>query len=143
MTVPFMRATRPSSSAPATNADSTPWGGMAAFIPSRKDTEVNETAIRKVTEDKVRESPDGFDGTWVAHPDLVKPAMEIFNKHLGAKPHQKDKLPKLSIVSESELLDFKIPDGTITEKGVELNIHVALQYIESWLQGVGAAAIFN
>ncbi len=118
-------------------------GGMAAYIPSRKDLEVNERALAKVREDKLRELSDGFDGTWVAHPDLVPIAMQIFDQALGEKPHQKERLRNEVQVSSPDLLNFKVAGGEITETGLRQNISVALQYLESWLRGTGAVAIFN
>jgi len=118
-------------------------GGMAAFIPSRKDALVNETALSKVREDKLRESNDGFDGTWVAHPDLVPVAKEVFDGVLKDKPHQKEKMRKEVNVTASDLLDFNIPGGRISEAGMRLNINVALQYLDSWLRGSGAVGIYN
>lgn len=118
-------------------------GGMAAYIPSRKDPAVNEIALNKVREDKLRESGLGFDGTWVAHPDLVPIAHEIFEKALSGKPNQLSKgiLPKRP--SAKELLDLHIKGGIITEKGLRQNISVVLHYLFSWLQGTGAVAINN
>jgi malate synthase len=104
---------------------------------------VNEIALRKVREDKLRESGDGFDGTWVAHPDLVPVAMEVFDRVLGDKPHQKKRLREEVSVTAEELIDFCVPGGEITEAGLRQNINVGLQYIESWLRGIGAAAIYN
>jgi malate synthase len=118
-------------------------GGMAAFIPSRKDAAVNEKALIKVREDKEREVNQGFDGTWVAHPDLVPPAKACFDAVLGDRPHQKDKQRDDVHVTTAELLDTRIDGGQITEAGLRANIDVALQYIESWLRGIGAAAIHN
>ena len=118
-------------------------GGMAAFIPSRKDPEVNEKALRKVREDKEREAADGCDGTWVAHPDLVPVATEVFDRVLGDRPHQKSRLREDVHVTEEDLLDFRIPEGSITEEGVRNNIRVGILYLESWLRGHGAAAIHN
>ena len=118
-------------------------GGMAAFIPSRKDALVNETALSKVREDKLRESNDGFDGTWVAHPDLVPVAKEVFDGVLKDKPHQKEKMRKEVNVTATDLLDFNIPGGRISEAGMRLNINVALQYLDSWLRGSGAVGIYN
>jgi malate synthase len=118
-------------------------GGMAAFIPSRKDAKVNEVAMAKVREDKEREASLGFDGTWVAHPDLVEVARERFDKKLGAQPHQKFVMREDVNVAAGDLLNTKIDGAKITEAGVRLNINVGLQYIESWLRGVGAAAIHN
>ena len=114
-------------------------GGMAAQIPISNDAEANETAIEKVRKDKLREVQNGHDGTWVAHPALVPVAKEIFDEYMPGK-NQLDKQLQLSI-SQQDLLE--IPQGTITENGVRKNINVGILYIESWLQGVGAAAIYH
>jgi malate synthase len=116
---------------------------MAAYIPSRKDPEVNEKALSAVRADKVREVNDGFDGTWVAHPDLVPVAREIFESTLKEKPHQKDRLRQEVQVSAQDLMAFQVPGGQITEAGMRTNINVGLLYLESWLRGTGAAAIYN
>jgi malate synthase len=113
---------------------------MAAFIPNRRDPAVTATAMDKVRADKERESRDGFDGTWVAHPDLVPLATEIFDGVLGSKPHQKERLREDVSVTADDLLDLTV-DGAVTEAGVRANIRVALAYLDSWLRGVGAAAI--
>jgi malate synthase len=118
-------------------------GGMAAFIPSRRDPEVNATAMAKVRDDKERESGDGFDGTWVAHPDLVPLATEIFDAVLGDKPNQKDRLREEVAVTAGQLRDLKVEGGTVTEAGYRLNVSVAIQYLAAWLDGNGAAAINN
>jgi malate synthase len=118
-------------------------GGMAAFIPSRRDADVNAKALAKVREDKERESGDGFDGTWVAHPDLVPVAREVFDRVLGNRPNQKDKASASPNVSREHLLDVRIPEAGITAVGVRDNVDVALQYIEAWLRGTGAVAIHN
>ncbi len=119
-------------------------GGMSAFIPSRKDEEVNQRAFSKVKEDKDLEAQTGFDGTWVAHPDLVAVAMESFNKVLGDKPNQKNETKSQSYdITADDLLNFSVEGGKITEDGVRMNIHVGILYIESWLNGVGAAALYN
>jgi malate synthase len=118
-------------------------GGMAAFIPSRRDAEVNATAIARVREDKLREANDGFDGTWVAHPDLVPVATEVFDDFLDARLNQLSKQRPEVNVTADDLLSFNRTGGQITEAGLRQNISVGLQYIESWLMGVGAAAIFN
>jgi len=96
-----------------------------------------------VREDKERESADGFDGTWVAHPDLVPVAKEVFDGVLGDKPHQKHRMREEVRISERDLVDFSIEGAGISEAGVRKNINVALRYLASWLEGVGAAAIFN
>ncbi len=118
-------------------------GGMSAFIPNRKDPVVTENALTKVREDKTRESNDGFDGTWVAHPDLVLVAKEIFDKKLGTKPNQKDRMREEVVVQPEEIINLKIDGGKITEAGVKNNISVSLQYLEKWVTGLGAVAIHN
>lgn len=143
MTVPFMRAYSELLVKTCHRRGAHAIGGMAAFIPSRKDPQVNEVALAKVREDKVRESNDGFDGTWVAHPDLVLVAKEPFDRFLGDRPHQKDRLREEVRVHAQQLLDVRVPNGQITEAGLRLNVNVGVQYLESWLQGVGAAGIYN
>ena len=118
-------------------------GGMAAYIPSRKDAAVNEIALQKVLEDKLRESALGFDGTWVAHPDLVPLAREVFSKALDGCPNQLGIHADSATPPASALLDFRVQDGKITENGMRQNISVVLQYLTSWLNGVGAVAIAN
>ena len=117
-------------------------GGMAAFIPTG-DPKTNEEALGKVRRDKERESKAGFDGTWVAHPALVEVAREPFDEVLDGAPHQKDRLREDVDLKAADLVNFEIPGATITEEGLRTNINVGIQYIESWLTGVGAAAIFN
>ncbi len=143
MTVPFMRAYTELLVKTCHQRGAHAIGGMAAFIPSRKDPIVNENALKKVREDKLRESGDGFDGTWVAHPDLVPAAKEVFDEVLGDRPHQKERMREDVQVAASQLIDFKVPGGQITEAGLRLNLNVALQYVESWLRGTGAVAIYN
>ncbi len=118
-------------------------GGMAAFIPSRRDPAVNARALTAVRADKERESANGFDGTWVAHPDLVPMAREIFDNVLGDRPNQKDRLREDVIVTAADLWDFRVPGGRVTEAGVRANISVGLAYLAAWLSGTGAAAINN
>jgi malate synthase len=115
---------------------------MSAFIPNRREPEVTETALDQVRIDKERESGDGSDGTWVAHPDLVPLVREIFDGVLGERPNQKEHLPE-AIVTADELLNVEVAGGRVTEAGVRTNISVALQYLASWLAGNGAAAINN
>ena len=143
MTVPFMRAYTELLVKTCHRRGAHAIGGMAAFIPSRRDPEVNAVALAKVREDKVREATDGFDGTWVAHPDLVPVAAAVFDEVLGARPNQVTRQRPEVNVAESDLLNLKIFGGKITEAGLRLNVNVAIQYIESWLRGVGAAAIHN
>jgi malate synthase len=118
-------------------------GGMAAFIPSRRDPEVNKVALAKVRDDKTRESNDGFDGSWVAHPDLVPVCREIFDSVLGDAPNQLGKLREDVQVTAAQLLDVRSTPGEITETGLRNNVSVGLQYLASWLAGQGAVAIFN
>lgn len=147
MTVPFMRAYSRLLVETCHRRGAHAIGGMAAFIPSRKDAEVNARALAKVRDDKERESTDGFDGTWVAHPDLVAVARDVFDRALGDRPHQKERARDDAAVDQSrlaaDLTDFAVEGGTITLAGIETNIDVALQYIEAWLRGQGAVAIHN
>ncbi|HZD16749.1 MAG TPA: malate synthase A, partial [Actinomycetota bacterium] len=143
MTVPFMRAYTELLVKTCHRRGAFAIGGMAAFIPSRRDPEVNEVALGKVREDKTREAGDGCDGTWVAHPDLVPVAMEAFDDVLGDRPNQIDRRRDEVEVSADDLLGTRIEGSTVTEKGVRTNVLVGILYIESWLRGVGAAALFN
>jgi len=143
MTVPFMRAYTELLVQTCHKRGAHAMGGMAPFIPSRKNPEINTAALAKVREDKSREVFDGFDGTWVAHPDLVPVAMEIFDKVLGEKPHQKEKLRSEVQVADSQLVDTHVPGAAITEAGFRNDVSVSLQYLNQWLLGNGAAAIFN
>ena len=143
MTVPFMRAYTELLVQTCHRRGAHAIGGMAAFIPSRRDAEVNERALAAVGADKQRESSDGFDGTWVAHPDLVPLAREIFDGVLGEHPNQKDRLRPEVRVSARDLLDVAVPNGAVTEAGVRANVSVGLAYLASWLAGNGAAAINN
>jgi malate synthase len=145
MAVPFMRAYADLLVKTTHRRGAHAIGGMAAFIPSRKDPEVNEVALAKVREDKERESGNGFDGTWVAHPDLVPVAREIFDGVLGDQPNQVDRRRETGMrsVGAEELLDFAIPGGEVTDEGLRTNVSVGVRYLHSWLNGVGAAAIDN
>jgi malate synthase len=116
---------------------------MAAFIPSRRDPAVNEQALAKVREDKTRESADGFDGSWVAHPDLVPICREVFDGVLGDAPNQLSKLREDVSVSAADLLAIGQTPGVITEGGQRNNVSVGLQYLANWLAGNGAVAINN
>ncbi len=142
MTVPFMQAYAELLVKTCHRRGAHAIGGMAAFIPSRRDEEVNKKAFAKVLEDKTREAQQGYDGTWVAHPDLVKVARDAFDKVLGDKPHQKDKLREDLRVTQKDLLDTDF-ESSITEDGVRMNVDVGLQYLNAWLNGNGAAAIYN
>jgi len=140
MAVPFMRAYQRLLVATCHRRGAHALGGMSAFIPNRREPEVTERALAAVREDKQREAGDGSDGTWVAHPDLVPVAQEIFDATLGDAPNQKGQAPDVS-PSAAELLDVRIDGGSVTEAGVRTNVSVALQYLASWLDGNGAAAI--
>jgi malate synthase len=141
MTVPFMRAYTELLVRTCHRRGAHAIGGMAAFIPNRRDPDVTEVALAKVREDKRREAGDGFDGTWVAHPDLVPVATEEFDAALGDRPDQRERLREDVSVTADDLLDVRVPGGSVTETGVRANVEVALRYLESWLRGVGAAAI--
>jgi malate synthase len=143
MTVPFMRAYTELLVATCHRRGAHAIGGMAAFIPSRRDPQVNEVALAKVREDKVRESSDGFDGTWVAHPDLVSVATEVFDGVLGERQNQVERLREDVEVTAEQLLDFEVPGGDVTENGLRANVAVGVRYLDAWLSGVGAAAIDN
>jgi malate synthase len=143
MSVPFMRAYTELLVKTCHRRGAHAIGGMAAFIPSRRDPEVNAVALTNVREDKLREAGDGFDGTWVAHPDLVPIATAVFDDVLGERPNQVDRQRDDVSVDAGDLLDVAPTPGEVTEDGVRLNISVGIQYIASWLNGVGAAAINN
>ena len=142
MTVPFMRAYTELLVRTCHKRGAHAIGGMAAFIPS-SDSAVNETAFAKVSADKAREANDGFDGSWVAHPGMVEICRQEFTKVLGDKPNQKDKIREDVNVTASDLLNIKATPGSVTEAGLRNNISVAIQYLEKWLKGTGAVAIFN
>jgi len=143
MTAPFMRAYTELLVKTCHRRGAHAIGGMAAFIPSRRDPEVNAHALAAVRADKQREAGDGFDGTWVAHPDLVPVAQEAFDAVLGQRPNQKERRREDVPADAAKLLDLRVPGGRITEGGVRNDISVAVQYVESWLRGTGAVAIFN
>jgi malate synthase len=143
MTVPFMRAYARLMVRTCHRRGAHAIGGMAAFIPSRKDPRVNEVALAEVRTDKERESGDGFDGTWVAHPDLVPVATEVFDGALGDRPNELERTRDDMQVTATDLLDVRVPEGRITEAGLRNDVEVAIRYVSSWLKGVGAAAIHN
>jgi malate synthase len=138
MAVPFMRAYAELLVQTCHRRGAYAIGGMAAFIPSRRDAAVNEIALAKVREDKQREASQGFDGTWVAHPDLVPVAFESFERENQLNVLREDVVP-----DAAALLDVAATPGDVTEAGLRLNVSVGIQYTASWLNGVGAAAIFN
>jgi malate synthase len=143
MTAPFMRAYTELLVKTCHRRGAHAMGGMAAFIPSRSDEEANRKAMAKLREDKSREANDGFDGTWVAHPDMVAAAMEEFDKVLGERPNQVDRRRDDVSVSAAELLDVASTPGDCTLDGLRNDVNVAIQYISSWLRGNGAAAIYG
>jgi malate synthase len=143
MTVPFMRAYTELLVKTCHDREAHAIGGMAAFIPSRRDPEINAIALAKVTEDKRREAGDGFDGTWVAHPDLVPVALAEFDAVLGDRPNQITRKRDDVDVTEEQLVDFAIPGSDVTDDGLRVNVSVGVRYVDAWLHGVGAAAIDN
>ena len=143
MAVPFMRAYCELLVKTCHRRGAFAMGGMAAFIPSRRDAEVNAVALAKVREDKEREASQGFDGTWVAHPDLVPVAMEAFDAVLGTRSNQIDRQRDDVHTSAADLLNVAATPGEITEAGLRNNVSVGIQYLAAWLRGSGAVAIFN
>ncbi|MEM9675060.1 MAG: malate synthase A, partial [Bacteroidota bacterium] len=115
-------------------------GGMAAQIPIKNDEQANQKAIEKVRQDKLTEVMNGHDGTWVAHPGLVAVAREIFDEYMPADNQISKQLDELTIQAEDLI---ELPTGTITEAGLRMNINVGILYVESWLRGNGAAAIYH
>jgi malate synthase len=140
MTVPFMRAYTELLVKTCHQRGAHAIGGMSAFIPNRRNPAVTERALEQVAADKRREAGDGFDGTWVAHPDLIETARAEFDAVLGDRPNQVDRRRPDVRVSAEDLLDLRI-DGEVTDDGVRANVSIAVRYLESWLRGVGAAAI--
>ncbi|UXM92350.1 malate synthase A [Paenarthrobacter sp. JL.01a] len=143
MTQPFMRAYTEQLVRACHRRGALAIGGMAAAVPNRKDEAANAASFEKVRADKTREANDGFDGSWVAHPDLVPVCREVFDSVLGEKPNQLAKTREDVTPDDRALIDISTTTGTITEHGVRLNIEVGIRYIESWLRGNGAVAIHN
>ncbi|ARI51516.1 MULTISPECIES: malate synthase A [Streptomyces] len=143
MTAPFMRAYTELLVRTCHKRGAHAIGGMAAFIPSRRDAEVNKVAFEKVKADKDREATDGFDGSWVAHPDLVPIALASFDAVLGEKPNQKDRLREDVSVAAGDLIAIDTLDAKPTYEGLRNAVAVGIRYIEAWLRGLGAVAIFN
>ncbi|MGJ3507716.1 malate synthase A [Enemella sp. A6] len=143
MTAPFMRSYTEQLVRACHRRGVHAMGGMAAFIPNRRKPEVTENALAKVRADKTREADDGFDGSWVAHPDLVPVCREIFDAQLGERPNQIDRRRDDVTPDDRGLLQLGIPDSTITDAGVRTNIDVGIRYIEAWLRGNGAVAIHD
>ncbi len=143
MTVPFMRAYTELLVRTCHKRGAHAIGGMAAFIPSRRDPQVNEVALAKVRDDKTREAGDGFDGSWVAHPDLVPVCREVFDGVLGERPNQLERTRDEVRVTAEQLLDVGATPGEQTEAGLRNAVSVGIQYLQAWLAGNGAVAIFN
>ena len=143
MTVPFMRAYTELLVKTCHARGAHAMGGMAAFIPNRSDREANERALAGVREDKAREAGDGFDGTWVAHPDLVPVATEELARVLGDRPNQLSRRRDDVSVTADDLLNVQATPGAITERGLRNDVNVGIQYISSWLRGNGAATIYD
>ncbi|MGP0225216.1 malate synthase A [Paenarthrobacter sp. NCHU4564] len=143
MTQPFMRAYTEQLVRACHRRGAMAIGGMAAAVPNRKDEAANAASFEKVRADKTREANDGFDGSWVAHPDLVPVCREVFDAVLGEKPNQLDRSREDVTPDDRALIDISTTEGSITEAGVRLNIEVGIRYIESWLRGNGAVAIHN
>jgi malate synthase len=143
MTQPFMRAYTEQLVRACHRRGAMAIGGMAAAVPNRKDEAANQASFEKVRADKSREANDGFDGSWVAHPDLVPVCREVFDEVLGDRPNQLNKTREDVTPDDRALIDIASTEGTITEAGVRLNIEVGIRYIESWLRGNGAVAIHN
>jgi malate synthase len=143
MTVPFMRAYTELLVATCHKRGAHAIGGMSAFIPNRRDPELNDAALERVRADKRREAGDGFDGSWVAHPDLVSICFEEFDAVLGARPNQLDRLRDDVRVTAADILSVAATPGAVTEAGVRNDVSVGVQYLQAWLGGLGAVAIFN
>jgi malate synthase len=143
MGVPFMRAYAELLVATCHRRGAHAIGGMAAFIPSRRDAEVNAVALAKVREDKEREASQGYDGTWVAHPDLVPVALEVFDRVLGERPNQLEVMREDVTPDAAALLNVAATPGEVTLDGLRNNVSVGIQYLAAWLDGSGAVAIYN
>jgi malate synthase len=143
MTVPFMRAYTELLVKTCHRRGAHAMGGMAAVIPSRTDEEANRKAFEAVRADKEREAGDGFDGTWVAHPDSVSVATEAFDAVLGERPNQVDRQRDDVSVEADDLLSVAMTPGEVTETGLRSNVNVGIQYLSSWLRGNGAAGIYG
>jgi len=141
MTVPFMRAYSDLLAATCHRRGAHAMGGMAALIPSRKDEEANAKALQGVRADKEREVGQGYDGTWVAHPDLVPVAREVFERGLKGAANQLDRRRDDLTVTARDLLSLSETPGSITERGLRTDVSVGFQYVSFWLSGRGAAAI--
>jgi malate synthase len=143
MTQPFMRAYTEQLVRACHKRGAMAIGGPAAYVPSRRDPAINAEALLKTRADKLREANDGFDGSWVAHPDLVPVCREVFDSILGEKPNQLDRLREDVNPDDQALINVAATEGTITEQGIRNNIEVGIRYLESWLRGNGAVTIHS
>ncbi|WP_372697667.1 malate synthase A [Arthrobacter sp. JSM 101049] len=143
MTAPMMRAYTDLLVATCHKRGAFAMGGMAAVIPNRREPDVTAAAFEKVRADKAREAGDGFDGSWVAHPDLVPVCAEVFDSVLGDRPNQLERQRPEVEVTPAMLLDVESAPGKVTEAGVHANLYVAVAYTAVWLSGNGAVAIHN
>ncbi len=143
MTVPFMRAYTELLVRTCHRRGAHAIGGMAAFVPNRRDPQVTVAALDRVSADKQREAADGFDGSWVAHPDLVATCQEVFDAVLGERPNQLDVTAAGEPITAVDLLSISKTPGEVTEAGIRQNVAVSLRYLEAWLGGQGAVAINN
>jgi malate synthase len=143
MTAPFMRAYAQLLVRTCHRRGAHAIGGMAAFVPSRRDPSINAAALAKVSDDKVREVGMGYDGSWVAHPDLVPVCRDAFTAVLGERPNQLERQADGAVPTAGQLLDVRSGPGEITEAGLRNDVSVALQYLAAWLEGRGAVAVFN
>ena len=143
MTLPFMRAYTELLVQTCHKRGAHAIGGMSAFIPNRRSPEVTERALERVAADKRREARDGFDGSWVAHPDLIPTARAEFDAVLVDRPNQLERTRDEVNVTARDLLDIRSAGGEVTLAGVRANVSITVRYLESWLRGVGAAAIDN
>lgn len=143
MEVPFMRAYAELLVRVCHRRGTHAVGGMAAFVPNRRDPEVTERALQAVNSDKEREASQGFDGTWVAHPDLVPVATAAFDRVLGSRPNQLDRLRDDVRMDRERLLAVAATAGEVSGAGLRTNVSVGIRYLASWLRGSGAVAIDN
>ncbi|MCW3818786.1 malate synthase A [Micromonospora sp. DR5-3] len=143
MTAPFMKAYAELLVKTCHKRGAFAMGGMSAFIPSRRDEQVNVRAFEQVKADKNREAGQGFDGSWVAHPDLVPLCVQAFDHVLGGEPNQVSRQRDDVQVTADDLLDVASTPGSITRRGLHANVEVAILYLESWLRGTGAVGIHN
>jgi malate synthase len=141
MTAPFLRAYTDLLVKTCHRRGAHAIGGMSAFIPNRRDAAANQRALEQVRADKEREAQDGFDGTWVAHPDLVPVAREVFARHLQGRPHQLERARAEVEVAPHDLLRVHVPRARPTHEGLRRNAAVALRYLDHWLRGVGAVVL--